>query len=145
MENKSIITAERYHDISCGHRVHGHESKCKYLHGHNYRFHFTIIGDLDSIGRVIDFGVIKSKLCVWLEDNYDHKFLIWKNDPLMISLNQISPESLYICEFNPTAENIAKHFTENIAPMQLEGTGTELIKCTIEETRKCKASYEIKY
>lgn len=26
-----------YHDISCGHRVYGHESKCAHLHGHNYR------------------------------------------------------------------------------------------------------------
>ena len=33
-------SAERYHDISCGHRVVGHESKCRWMHGHNYRFHF---------------------------------------------------------------------------------------------------------
>lgn len=143
METKSIITAERYHDISCGHRVHDHESKCKHLHGHNYRFHFTITGTLDNIGRIIDFSVIKEKLCEWLEDNYDHKFLIWKHDPFMITLNEIDPDGVHVTDFNPTAENIAKHFTEVIAPIQLNGTNTELIKCTIEETRKCKASYEI--
>ena len=36
-----MITAERYHDISMGHRVVGHENKCRHLHGHNYRIHFV--------------------------------------------------------------------------------------------------------
>ena len=146
MEEKlPIITAERYHDISCGHRVYGHESKCRFLHGHNYRFRFTITGNLDSLGRIIDFGVIKEKLCEWLELNYDHKFLIWKSDPFMITLNEMDSESLVITDFNPTAENIAKHFIEEVAPIQLKGTGTKLIKLTIEETRKCHASIEIKH
>ena len=75
----SRITATRYHDISCGHRVSGHESKCQFLHGHNYRFHFTVEGSkLDALGRVMDFGVIKSILCEWLEENWDHKFLLLK-------------------------------------------------------------------
>ena len=56
-------TASRYHDISCGHRVVGHENKCRHLHGHNYRIHFNCVAQTgctptDEIGRVIDFGVI---------------------------------------------------------------------------------------
>lgn len=136
--------AERYHDISCGHRVVGHENKCRFLHGHNYRFHFSVIGNLDSIGRVLDFGVIKSKLCQWLEENYDHKTLIYDKDPMLEALMQLTPESIYIVPFNPTAENIARHVVEVVAPIQLKGTGTRLIKCKIEETRKCSAIYEIK-
>ena len=74
--------AKRYHDISCGHRVFQHESKCAHLHGHNYRVHFTCEAEeLDNIGRVIDFSDMKSRLCMWLEDNWDHKTLIWENDP----------------------------------------------------------------
>ena len=61
------------------------------------------------------------------------------------NINQNFIISKYLTIADSLFANIAKHFTENIAPMQLEGTGTELIKCTIEETRKCKASYEIKY
>jgi 6-pyruvoyltetrahydropterin/6-carboxytetrahydropterin synthase len=68
------IIAERYHDISCGHRVVGHENKCRHLHGHNYRIHFSIEAEeLDKVGRVMDFSVIKAKLCQWLEDYFDHK------------------------------------------------------------------------
>lgn len=138
-----MITADRYHDISCGHRVVGHENKCRYLHGHNYRFYFKVASkELDKIGRVLDFSVIKSKLCMWLEDNYDHKFLIWEQDPMLKGLKEISPESLYVVSFNPTAENIAKDFVLNLAPKLLKGTGTELIELQIYETRKCAATFK---
>jgi len=138
-----MITAERYHDISCGHRVYGHESKCAYLHGHNYRVTFTINGELDSIGRVLDFSVIKEKLCYWLEENYDHRFLVWENDPDATKLKEID-SSVVMVPFNPTAENIAKHLVEVVAPLVLEGTGTTLLRCRVEETRKCSAIYESK-
>ena len=140
-----MTTATRYHDICCGHRVVGHENKCRYLHGHNYRIIFVVAAqELDNIGRVMDFSVIKSKLCMWLEDNYDHKFLVWRKDPLLEQLINLSGESIVVTEFNPTAENIAKYLVENIGPMQLSGSGCRLIKCIVQETRKCSAEYEIK-
>lgn len=139
-----MITAERYHDISCGHRVAGHESKCRFLHGHNYRIHFVVAApELDKIGRVLDFSVIKSKLCMWLEDNYDHKTLIWEHDEMLPDLLKITPESIVVTSFNPTAENLAKDLVENIAVEQLAGTGCVLIECRVEETRKCLATYKI--
>lgn len=137
------MIAKRYHDISCGHKVFGHESKCAYLHGHNYRIHFEIQGNVDSIGRVLDFSVIKEKLCDWLEENFDHRFLVYENDPDALKLQAID-ETVLILNFNPTAENIAKYLVEEIAPNQLKDTGCKLIKCEIEETRKCSAIYESK-
>lgn len=137
------MIAKRYHDISCGHKVYGHESKCAYLHGHNYRIHFEIQGNIDSIGRVLDFSVIKEKLCNWLEENFDHRFLVYENDPDALKLQAID-ETVLILNFNPTAENIAKYLVEEIAPNQLKDTGCKLIKCEVEETRKCSAIYESK-
>ena len=138
-----MITAERYHDISCGHRVVGHEGKCRFLHGHNYRIHFEVAAEaLDEVGRVLDFSVIKEKLCMWLEDHYDHKFLIWEKDPLLEELQKLSEESLVIVPFNPTAENIAQHLVEVIAPQQLKDTGCTLISYKVEETQKCSATYK---
>lgn len=133
--------AKRYHDISCGHRVFQHESKCAHLHGHNYRVHFTCEAEeLDNIGRVIDFSDIKAKLCMWLEDQWDHKTLIWENDPWAKVLPEIDP-TIVIVSFNPTAENIAQHLVEVIGPQQLAGTGIKLVHCDVEETRKCSASF----
>ena len=139
-----MITITRYHDISCGHRVHGHESKCAHLHGHNYRIHFTCCAEnLDQIGRVIDFGVVKERLCMYLEEYWDHKMLIWEDDPMLVDLLRIDLDGIRRCKFNPTAENMAKHLVEEIGPMRLEGTGVTLVRVTIEETAKCSATYEL--
>lgn len=137
-----MIVATRYHDISCGHRVAGHESKCSHLHGHNYRITFDCAGELDEIGRVIDFSVIKSTLCMWLEENWDHHFLVWKEDPLKDGLVALDP-TVVVTDFNPTAENMATHLAEVVAPRVLEGTGVKVIRCRVEETRKCAAEWRL--
>ncbi|MEL7089042.1 MAG: 6-carboxytetrahydropterin synthase [Planctomycetota bacterium] len=137
------IFAERYHDFSTGHRVHNHESKCAHLHGHNYRIHFKVEAlELDEVGRVVDFSVIKTTLCNWLEDNWDHKFLVWKHDPMAFTLSQLDPEGVVQVPFNPTAENMAKFLLEVVGPAQLDA-GLKLVEVRIEETRKCSASYEV--
>lgn len=158
------LTANRYHDISVGHRVVGHEGKCRHLHGHNYRVHFFCQAEngLDKVGRVIDFSVIKEKLCMWLEDNWDHKFIAWEEDSLVSKLNffmemhEHDPrvvltkddfthwmESIVWVDFNPTAENLADFLLTKVGPQQLAGTGVVLTKVIIEETRKCSVTQEI--
>lgn len=135
------LRASRYHDISVGHRVCKHESKCRHLHGHNYRIHFHCESDqLDEIGRVIDFSVIKEKLCMWIELNWDHRFLVWEHDPFAQRLLDIDP-LVVLVPFNPTAENMAIYLVERIAPIQLADTGVRLAEVTIEETAKCHATY----
>lgn len=135
--------AVRYHDISTGHRVVGHENKCRYLHGHNYRVHFYCepTKDLDNLGRVIDFSVMKDILCEWLEENWDHKTLIWKEDPLLEDLQKIDSDSIIVVDFNPTAENMAQYLLSNLSwklPNDIK-----LVKVDIEETRKCMATAEV--
>ncbi|QBQ80960.1 putative queuosine biosynthesis protein [Escherichia phage vB_EcoS_HdK1] len=167
------------HEICAGHRVVGHESKCRHLHGHNYKFHFKVApkktlsegyvksvsgfaleGSLDDVGRVIDFSVVKTTLCQWLEDNWDHKFLHWEQDSLINSLivvastkfarenNLVTDEdydpffnSLVALPFNPTAENLAAYMVDVIGPQLLDQYGVELVECTIEETSKCHVNY----
>lgn len=133
----------RYHDFDAGHRVSGHEGKCRHLHGHSYRVHFTCTAPrLDEVGRVIDFGVVGKLLCRWLEDNWDHRFLIWEQDPwaeILIGLDA----SVCIVPFNPTAENMARHLVTVVGPAQLVGTDAILISCRVEETRKCSATYSL--
>lgn len=166
----------RSHEICAGHRVVGHESKCRHLHGHNYVFHFKVQpaqtpvemdypptfpgklmqpGNLDNLGRVIDFSVVKSTLCRWLEDNWDHKFLAYEEDPLIGALYHAAPkdigaqfqdmftfqESIVFLPFNPTAENLAAHMVNVVGPQLLAEHGVELVSCTIEETSKCHVEY----
>lgn len=156
------ISASRYHDFSCGHRVAGHESKCSHLHGHNYRVHFFVQAEdserpLDSLGRVLDFSVINSRLCQWLERNWDHKFLVWKEDSVMSSLiirgvdtlpkddpdSTRAADSFVRVPFNPTAENMAEHLLLEVGPTELEGTGIQVVRVVVEETRKCSAEISL--
>lgn len=137
-----MITATRWHDISCGHRVFGHESKCAHLHGHNYRLHFTVQADsLDAVGRVLDFSVIKTRLCMWVEEFWDHKFLVWEHDPALLALSAIDPHGVVAVPFNPTAERMAEYLVTVIGPEQLKDTGCRLTNVRIEETARCSAEY----
>ena len=137
-----MITVTRYHDISCGHRVTGHKGKCQFLHGHNYRIHFTIAAPhTNELGMVLDFTAIKTRLCQWLEDNFDHKFLLWEHDPLLQQLRAIANDSIVVVPFNPTAEGIAQFLVDEVAPEALADTGCVLISCKVDETRKCSAEY----
>ena len=136
-------TVIRYHDISCGHRVVGHESKCRWFHGHNYRIHFECapgpVGSLDEIGRVIDFSVIKSVLCMWLEENWDHRFLMWEEDPYLEVCEDEFPGGGFLkVPFNPTAENMADHLLL-VGNALLAEHGVKLIRVRVDETRKCSA------
>ena len=47
-------------EFDYGHRVLGHEGKCRHLHGHRGVAEVTVYApSLDNLGRVVDFGAIK--------------------------------------------------------------------------------------
>jgi 6-pyruvoyltetrahydropterin/6-carboxytetrahydropterin synthase len=130
--------------------VHNHESKCAYLHGHNYRAHFTVtpIKELDALGRVVDFSVLRVTLCAWLESAWDHRFLAWERDPVMRELSQLQTsedarrvlsESIVWVPFNPTAENMSTYLLNVVGPRLLQNTNVRLTRVVLEETRKCSA------
>ncbi len=139
-----MLTATRYHDISVGHRVLGHSPKCEHLHGHNYRIHFTLETANTESDVVLDFDIIKKLFCVWLEENWDHKFLISHLDPWWKTLNTIDPDGLCVVGFNPTAENMAKFLCTTVAPLLLNNVPrVQMKRVVVEETRKCSATFEV--
>jgi 6-pyruvoyltetrahydropterin/6-carboxytetrahydropterin synthase len=153
------ITVTRHQDIDAGHRVVGHEGACVRLHGHTYRIYFTCSApELDPLGRVIDFGVIKSRLCEWLLKNWDHRFLMWEEDPWrdiilevdegpsktvpggrIIGFLEADDFGIVLLPYNPTAENLARYLLEIVGSEQLAGTGVHLDAVRVDETRKCSA------
>jgi len=134
------VTAERFHDFSYGHVVLGHESKCANLHGHNGRVHFTVAApQIDSVGRVVDFSYIKERLCIWVEEEWDHRFLISQDHPFAGILSQ-HDSTVVVVPFNPTAENLAAYLLHVVGPLQLKDTGLVLTSVKFEETRKCSAT-----
>jgi 6-pyruvoyltetrahydropterin/6-carboxytetrahydropterin synthase len=85
----------------------------------------------------MDFSVIKTLLAEWLEENWDHKFLVWENDPFASTLKTLDTDGTVIVNFNPTAENMGQYLIDIVGPAQLVNTGVTLVNVDIEETRKC--------
>lgn len=136
----SKITCTRRIHFSSGHRVLNHEGKCANPHGHNYDAHIVAVADhLDAIGRVIDFAVLKEKIGNWIDEYFDHTFLVFQDDHEMIeALSKIkSPKKPFICPFNPTAENIADYLLKVVCPEQLKDTGVFVTKVLLYESENC--------
>lgn len=124
-----------------GHRVYGHESKCSNLHGHNYVLwvHASAEG-LDGLGRIIDFSVLKEKVDTWIQINWDHTFLAYKNDLELLALEPLIQKNKpwFVCPFNPTAENMAGFLFKEIIPELLKDTGVIVSRLVLYETENCK-------
>ncbi len=96
-------------DIASAHFLRGYEGRCQDLHGHTWQVAVTIASEeLDTIGMVADFAVLKKKLREFLSA-LDH-----------VCLNDIP----FFKEVNPTTENISvyisREFGKVIAPLKIK-------------------------
>jgi 6-pyruvoyltetrahydropterin/6-carboxytetrahydropterin synthase len=124
-----------------GHRVLNHESKCANLHGHNYVLWVYAEADsLDRVGRVIDFSVLKDKIGSWIDRFWDHTTLIYKKDWKLVAVKVFLEKNkpVFVCDFNPTAENMAQFLLDIVCPAVLTGTGVRVTKIELYETENCK-------
>lgn len=88
--------------FAAGHALRHYKGKCENVHGHNYRVRVTVEGrQLNSIGLLVDFVEVKKSLRVIME-RLDHQFI-----------NDLPP----FIELNPSAENLAKYFYDELRPM----------------------------
>jgi 6-pyruvoyltetrahydropterin/6-carboxytetrahydropterin synthase len=86
--------------FAAGHALRGYRGKCENVHGHNYRVRVTVEGEqLNSIGLLVDFVEVKRLMKAVIE-HLDHQFI-----------NDLPPFD----QWNPSAENMARYFYEEIA------------------------------
>jgi len=123
-----------------GHRLFRHESKCAFFHGHNYRVDIEVAGmgggtEVDSVGRIVDFSLIKKRMLGWLDDNWDHGFLIFEEDAnALAAIKMVEPTKYFVMPYNPTAENMARYLLEVVAPNVLGDLGVMAKKVVVWET-----------
>ncbi len=113
--------------FSSGHALRGYKGKCENVHGHNYRVQLTVEGpELDRIGLLVDFTQLK-RIMREIMGRLDHQFV-----------NDLEPFKTV----NPSAENMAKYFYEEVAKQltELPG-GARLLEAVIWETDTSKATY----
>lgn len=122
-----------------GHRIVGHEGKCRSVHGHRGKMVlYARASKLDDVGRIVDFSVLKDRAKTWIDEYWDHNMVIWKEDPnlpLMQKLEGIKKP--FVCDFNPTAENMAAYFLKEIAPTLFTDYEIEVYKIILWETPNC--------
>lgn len=136
-----MIICTRRLEFDSAHRVVNHESKCKMLHGHRYVVEATFSAEeLDSLGRVIDFGVIREILGKWLDDNFDHNTILSVTDQeLGDNIAKITGQKIYYLPYNPTAENIAKYLFKVICPQLFASYPITCVNIKVYETPNCSA------
>lgn len=163
---QTYIYCTRRIQFCAGHRVMGHENKCAHLHGHNYVVHLRAqalpsCDTVDGIGRVVDFSVLKEKVGGWIENFWDHGFILHRDDvagqmamgafitemnaahyrgiPIVKQGPDPFKQKTYFMPYNPTAENMAKYLLEVVGPEVLKGLSVRLVGVIVEETENCNA------
>lgn len=134
----NIICTRRI-EFDAAHRVLEHESKCKNLHGHRYVVEASFTANnLDALGRVVDFGVIKQRLGDWINENWDHTTILFqKDEKLGKAINELTGQTIFYLPSNPTAENMANHLLEHICPQLFADINISCVEIKIYETPNC--------
>lgn len=109
------ITITRRLEFDAGHRLPNHKSQCRNIHGHRYALEISLTaavihedGAADD-GMVMDFGDIKRIAQEKVVERWDHAFLVYRGDKIMVDfLATISGHKTVILDVVPTAENLAK-------------------------------------
>lgn len=152
---KIRTTATRKLEWDAAHRVMNHESKCATLHGHRYTAFITVEAErLDSVDRVVDFGVVKQVIGAWIDHNWDHTTILNAEDVQMreafkLAHGRAPHRSVVIVGGEPTVENLSMILLElsqkmldnyiGIIPSHAELTVTRV---RIYETPNCYADAE---
>jgi 6-pyruvoyltetrahydropterin/6-carboxytetrahydropterin synthase len=136
-----MISCTRKIHFDAAHRVANHESKCKMLHGHRYVIEASFTAsNLDSIGRIIDFGVIKDRLSSWIDTNWDHNTILWQQDQKLGQLiEQQLGQKIFYLPTNPTAENMAEYLLNTICKQLFPEPDLNCIRIRLYETPNCYA------
>ena len=123
-------------DFCYGHRLLNYDGKCRHLHGHNGRLVIVLEAEeLDERGMLVDFGDIKRSVRTWVDNELDHRMILNRNDPIIPYLKSIN-EPMYLIDWNPTAENIARLVFDYAAAQ-----GLPVREVLLWETPKSYATY----
>lgn len=101
-------------EFDAGHRISTHNSQCRHLHGHRYVIEITLSGNIISDegsveqGMIMDFAEVKRIAKTVLIDQWDHSFLVYSEDTVVLQFLQSIPgHKTVVLDAQPTAENLA--------------------------------------
>ncbi len=135
-------------EFDAGHRIPDHKSQCRHLHGHRYALEITLSGDIigkegdAANGMVMDFSEVKSIARQHVVDVWDHAFLVYRGDALVLDfLRSLPDHRTVVLDCVPTAENLAETAFAILEPMYRDtyGNRLRLERVRLYETPNCWA------
>jgi 6-pyruvoyltetrahydropterin/6-carboxytetrahydropterin synthase len=112
-------------DFASAHSLRNYPGDCARLHGHNWQVEVSVCSEvLDDNGIAIDFREIKKQTKLVIK-RLDHQYL-----------NEIKPFDV----LNPTAENIAKYFFEEVG-LLINSENVKVKEVLIWETPRSAVTY----
>ncbi len=137
MEGNSLYKVCKEIHFCYGHRLMNYEGPCMHPHGHNARVEIHLMGKgLDPRDMLFEFGELKDRVKVWIDETLDHKMLLRRDDPIVRPLRELG-EPLFLFDTNPTAEAIAKLIFEHCYEQHLP-----IEEVRVWETESSWASYK---
>jgi len=122
-----------------------HDGLCANLHGHRYFAEVTVEAsddELDDVGRVVDFSVVKEKVGGWLDEHWDHATILNEADTELVEFLADNGFRLWTMTGDPSAENMAL-FLLDLARRKLDGNGLLVTLVKVFETPQSWAVAEV--
>lgn len=119
-------------------------TECKRCHGHSYKLEVIISAEeLNPDGMVIDFKKLKNIVQERIINDIDHKLALDISNYIHTDTNLPFPDDcIYPMEQNPTAENMASHFYDQIyQDIKREVQGFRSLFVRVHETNTGWAEY----
>jgi 6-pyruvoyltetrahydropterin/6-carboxytetrahydropterin synthase len=135
-------------EFDAGHRIPNHASRCRHLHGHRYALEITLDGDVIAAAgdpqqaMLMDFSDIKAIARAALVDSWDHAFLAWREDRIVLDfLATIPGHRTIVLDQPPTAEHLAQTAFNSLEHLYSDrfGNRLHLQRVRLYETPSCWA------
>ncbi len=144
----NVISVTRRLEFDAGHRLPNHKSQCRNIHGHRYALEVTLSAQViheegsSDDGMVMDFGDIKTVAQEKIVAVWDHAFLVYRGDKVMVDfLAAISGHKTVVLDVVPTAENLAQVAYDTLKDAYRDrfGHALTLQRVRLYETPNCWA------
>ena len=135
-------------EFDAGHRIPDHASQCRHLHGHRYALEVTLSGSIIKAdgapvnGMVMDFADVKRIANELVVSRWDHAFLAYRGDSVVIEFLASMPgHKTIVLDVVPTAENLAAEAFRILEPAyhDVYGNDLRLERVRLYETPNCWA------
>lgn len=112
-------------DFAAAHSLRNYPGACSRLHGHNWKVEAEVVAtQLNDVGMGVDFKTIRAATRA-IAERLDHQYL-----------NELEPFN----KINPTAENIAAYFYNELAKT-LNNKRIKVAAITLWETERASVRY----